>query len=146
MTGVYVVAAATVLAVVFGLYRALTDGRVRGARRRDAGLRLGAEQLGEALGGSATFVQFSSAVCAPCRATKRLLADVVKDEPSVAHVELDAETRLDLVEKLNITRTPTVVLLDKDGVVKHRIVGTPRKHHVLHLLHEVLGRPATSNA
>jgi thiol-disulfide isomerase/thioredoxin len=138
MTGLYVVAAATLLAVAFGLYRALTDGRIRGARRRDARVRLGAEQLGEDLGTDATFVQFSSAVCAPCRATRRLLTDVVKDTPSVAHVEVDAETRLDLVESLNITRTPTVVLLDRDGVVRHRIVGTPRKPHLLDALHQVL--------
>jgi thiol-disulfide isomerase/thioredoxin len=138
VTGLYVVVAATVLAVVFGIYRALTDGRIRGARRRDAGVRLLAEQLGEDLGSAATFVQFSSAVCAPCRATRRLLTEVVKDTPSVSHVEVDAETRLDLVETFNITRTPTVVLLDKNGVVRHRIVGTPRKPHVLDALHEVL--------
>jgi len=138
MTGLYVVVAATFLAVVFGIYRAVTDGRIRGARRGDAGVRLLAEQLGEDLGSAATFVQFSSAVCAPCRVTARLLTDVVKDTPSVSHVEVDAETRLDLVEQFNITRTPTVVLLDKDGVVRHRIVGTPRKPHVLDALQQVL--------
>ena len=42
MTGFYVAAVAVVVSVVFGLYRALTDGRIRGARRRDAGLLLGA--------------------------------------------------------------------------------------------------------
>jgi thiol-disulfide isomerase/thioredoxin len=138
MTGLYVVAAATLLTVVLGLYRALTDGWIRGARRRDGGVRLGAEQLGKELGGSATFVQFSSAVCARCRATARLLTDVVRDTPSVAHVEVDAETRLDLVEQLNITRTPTVVLLDKHGVIRHRIVGAPRKPDLLGALRDVL--------
>jgi thiol-disulfide isomerase/thioredoxin len=138
MTGMYVVAAATLLAVAFGIYRARTDGRIRGARRRDAGVRLGSEQLGEELGSSATFVQFSSAVCAPCRVTARLLTDVVKDAPAVAHIEVDAETRLDLAEQLNITRTPTVVLLDRDGVIRHRIVGAPRKPELLDALHEVL--------
>ena len=138
MTGLYVVVAATLLAVGFGIYRTLTDGRVRGARRRDADVRLGAEQLGEQMGSSATFVQFSSAVCAPCRATARLLTDVVKDASDITHIEVDAETRLDLVEQLNITRTPTVVLLDRDGVIRHRIVGAPRKPELLDALHEVL--------
>jgi thiol-disulfide isomerase/thioredoxin len=138
MTGLYVVAVATLLAVAFGLYRAVTDGRIRGARRRDGGVRLGADLLGEALGSSATFVQFSSAVCAPCRATHRMLTDVVKDTPAVAHIEVDAETRLDLVESLNITRTPTVVLLDKHGVVRHRMVGLPRKPLLLDALHQVI--------
>jgi hypothetical protein len=137
VTGLYVVAASAALAVAFGLYRALTDGRIRGARRRDQGIRLDAVQLGGELGSAATFVQFSSAVCAPCRATRRLLSDVVSGEPSVAHIEVDAEIRLDLVEQLNITRTPTVVLLDKDGLVRHRMVGAAHKHHVLHALHQV---------
>jgi thiol-disulfide isomerase/thioredoxin len=138
MTGLYVVAGATLLAVAFGIYRARADGRIRRARRRDAGVRLGAEQLGEELGSAATFVQFSSAVCAPCRATARLLTDVVEDQLSLAHIEVDAETRLDLVRQLNITRTPTVVLLDRDGVIRHRIVGAPRKPELLDALHEVL--------
>ena len=138
MTGFYVAAVAVVVSVAFGLYRALTDGRIRGARRRDADVRLGAEQLGQELGSSATFVQFSSVVCAPCRTASRLLTDVVRDTPAVAHIEVDAETRLDLVEQLNITRTPTVVLLDKHGVIRHRIVGAPRKPDLLGALHEVL--------
>jgi thiol-disulfide isomerase/thioredoxin len=138
MTGFIVLAIAVAVSVAFGLYRLLTDGRIRGARRRDAGLRLGAQELGQELGSSATFVQFSSAVCAPCRTASRLLTDVVRDAPAVAHIEVDAETRLDLVEQLNITRTPTVVLLDQHGVVRHRIVGAPRKPDLLHALHQVL--------
>ena len=138
MTGFYVAAVAVVVSVAFGLYRALTDGRIRGARRHDADVRLGAEQLGQELGSSATFVQFSSTVCAPCRTASRLLTDVVRDTPAVAHIEVDAETRLDLVEQLNITRTPTLVLLDRHGVIRHRIVGAPRKPDLLGALHEVL--------
>ena len=140
MTGLYVVLAATVLAVVFGVYRRVTDGRPRAAQ--DESVRLDAGQLGRELGTSATFVQFSSAVCAPCRATHRVLSNITADEAGVVHVDVDAESRLDLVEQYGITRTPTVLLLDRAGVVRHRIVGAARAPEVLEALEGGAGRRA----
>lgn len=142
MTGILVVAAAVVLSVAFGVYRAVTDGRVRRTRQAGSVPRLDAAQLGEALGSDATFVQFSSAVCAPCRVTHRVLSGITADDDGVAHVEIDAETRLDLVKEFDIVRTPTVLLLDADGVVRHRIVGAPRKPDVVLALQEVASRAA----
>lgn len=139
MTGVYVVVAALVLSVAFGLYRRATDGRVRSARGKD---QLDETLLGAELGPSATFVQFSSEVCAPCRATQRVLSGIADDDPRVAHVELDAAERLDLVQRYGITRTPTVLLLDSAGVVRHKIVGAVRKPEALLALEEVAGRAA----
>ncbi|MGC3953332.1 MAG: thioredoxin family protein [Propionicimonas sp.] len=126
MTGVWIVLAVVVLVLAFGGYRRLTDGRVRAVTRPEVP-RLDAAQLGSELGSQATFVQFSSAVCAPCRSTHRLLTDLVAEEPAIAHIDLDAETRLDLVERFGVARTPTVLVLDAAGVVRHRIVGAPRK-------------------
>jgi thioredoxin-like negative regulator of GroEL len=138
MTGVWILLGAVVLALAFGGYRKLTDGKAR-AVRGDAAPQLGASRLGEELGTEATFVQFSSAVCAPCRATHRVLADVTAGDPTLTHVDIDAETRLDLVEEFGITRTPTVLLLDAGGVVRGRIVGATRKADVLHALKQVAG-------
>lgn len=142
MTGIYVVAAAVALSLAFGVYRAVTDGSVRRTRRDDAVARLDAAQLGEPLGSDATLVQFSSAVCAPCRTTHRVLSAITADDDGLAHVEIDAETRLDLVKEFGISRTPTVLLLDADGVVRHRIVGAPRRPDVVLALQEVASRPA----
>jgi thiol-disulfide isomerase/thioredoxin len=142
MTGIFVVAAAVVLSVAFGIYRAVTDGRVRRTRPAESVARFDEGRLGEPLGSEATFVQFSSAVCAPCRATHRVLSGITADVDSLAHVEIDAESRLDLVKEFNISRTPTVLLLDADGVVRHRIVGAPRKPDVVLALQEVASRPA----
>ena len=61
MTGVYVVVAALVLAIAFGLYRRATDGRVRTAAGTD---RLDASLLGADLGSEVTFVQFSTVALA----------------------------------------------------------------------------------
>ncbi len=51
--------------------------------------------------------------------------------PGVTHVEIDAEARLDLVRRLGVERTPTVLVLDADGRVVRRAVGQPRKADVI---------------
>ncbi|WNB84873.1 thioredoxin family protein [Cellulomonas sp. ATA003] len=87
--------------------------------------RLTADDLGAALGPRATLVQFSSTFCAPCRATRRVLERVVGTEDGVAHVELDVADRTDLGERFAVTTTPTVLVLDRDGVVVRRASGAP---------------------
>lgn len=90
-----------------------------------------AAELGAELGERATLVQFSSAFCQPCRATRRTLADVVGMVDGVVHVELDAEERLELVRDLGILRTPTVLVLDATGRIVRRAAGAPRKADVI---------------
>ncbi len=107
-------------------------------RGRDGDKRLGAAELGEELGGRATLVQFSSAFCAPCRATRRVLADVAAMVPGVAHVEIDAEEHLDLVRRFDILKTPTVLVLDADGRIVRRATGQPRKADVIAALGEAV--------
>ncbi|MEV6263481.1 thioredoxin family protein [Streptomyces sp. NPDC051784] len=92
---------------------------------------LDAAQLGAELGDRATLVQFSSAFCQPCRATRRTLAEVAAMVEGVAHVEIDAEARLALVRALGISRTPTVLVLDAGGRVVRRAAGQPRRADVL---------------
>ncbi|WP_374199981.1 thioredoxin family protein [Kitasatospora sp. SUK 42] len=98
---------------------------------RDGAVRLSAAELGGPLGERATLVQFSTAFCQPCRATRRVLAEVAEMVDGVAHVEVDAEARLELVRRLEILRTPTVLVLDADGRVVRRAAGTPRKVDVI---------------
>ncbi len=141
MTGVWILLGAVVLALAFGGYRKLTDGKARTVRT-DVAPRLVASRLGVELGTTATFVQFSSSVCAPCRATHRVLTDVTSVYSTLTHIDVDAETRLDLVEEFGITRTPTVLLLDAGGVVRSRIVGAARKQDVLDAVNQVAGRTA----
>ena len=94
------------------------------------------------LGERATLVQFSSAFCAPCRATRRVLAEVAALVPGVAHVEIDAEARLDLVRSLGIVKTPTVLVLDAAGRIVRRATGQPRKADVIAALGEAVRGPA----
>ncbi|WP_432058846.1 TlpA family protein disulfide reductase [Streptomyces sp. bgisy022] len=96
-------------------------------------------ELGARLGGRATLVQFSSAFCAPCRATRRILAEVAGMVPGVTHVEIDAEAHLDLVRRLEIVRTPTVLVLDAEGREVRRAAGQPRTADVIAALGEAVG-------
>lgn len=107
-------------------------------RGRDGDKRLDAAELGEGLGERATLVQFSSAFCAPCRATRRVLAEVAAMVPGVAHVEIDAEEHLDLVRRLDILKTPTVLVLDADGRIVRRASGQPRRADVIAALGEAV--------
>lgn len=90
--------------------------------------------LGEAPGARATLVQFSSAFCAPCRATRQVLGGVAGAVEGVRHVEVDAESHLDLVRELGILRTPTTLVLDGAGREAFRAVGPPRREAVLRAL------------
>ncbi|MFF2329868.1 MULTISPECIES: TlpA family protein disulfide reductase [unclassified Streptomyces] len=99
---------------------------------------LDAAQLGVELGERATLVQFSSAFCQPCRATRRTLVEVARMVDGVAHVEIDAEAHLTLVRALEISRTPTVLVLDATGRIVRRAVGQPRTVDVVAALGQAI--------
>jgi thiol-disulfide isomerase/thioredoxin len=129
MTGLIVCLAVLAAATAYGLVHRRRNGRVRVAG--DADERLTASDLGEPLGERATLVQFSTAFCAPCRATRRVLDEVAGMVEGVRHVEVDAEAHLDLVRRMNVLKTPTVLVLDAQGAVVRRAAGQPRKADVI---------------
>jgi thiol-disulfide isomerase/thioredoxin len=98
-----------------------------------------AGDLGAPLGERATLVQFSTAFCQPCRATRRVLEEVSRTVPGVAHIEVDAESNLDLVRRLDVRRTPTVLVLDAQGGIVRRASGQPRRADVIAALGEAVG-------
>jgi len=159
-TGAWIVVAAVVLALAFGLWRLATDGRFRGTHavrtppapydtRGDSLVeegapapvtRSGAELVaaaGQQLGERATLLQFSSAFCAPCRATRRVLGEVIGLVDGVAHVEIDAEHHLEATRTLGILRTPTTIVLDAAGAEVTRATGAPTRDQVLTALARV---------
>jgi thiol-disulfide isomerase/thioredoxin len=157
------------IALVAALAFALAAGivwRQRNGRMRDVGLRDGAgrpgedvtlsaagaaedpavadrwltsAELGRSLGERATLVQFSSAFCAPCRATRRILTHVAGMVDGVEYIEVDAEAKLDLVRRLNVLRTPTVLVTDGSGRIVKRASGQPRKPDVIAAVGQAVG-------
>ncbi len=98
--------------------------------------------LGGPLGPRATLVQFSTPFCAPCRPTRQILGQVAGMVDGVTHVDVDAAERLDLVRRLRINSTPTVLVLDPDGAIIKRPAGLPPKADVIPALASVIERPA----
>ena len=146
--GLIALVAALAVAVAVGLAWQRTNGRIRGVHGSAdtpgtpegqaaggaaaiTGPVLTSVELGLPLGQRATLVQFSTAFCAPCRATRRILAEVAGMVDGVEHVEIDAESHLDLVRRLDIRRTPTVLVVGPDGRVAKRASGQPRKADVI---------------
>ena len=110
------------------------------------GLVLTEAQLGRPLGSRATLVQLSTAFWAPCRPTRRILADVADKEDGVTHVDIDAEANLALVRGLAIHSTPTVLVLGADGTILRRGTGQPRKVDLIAALGAATSGAATSGA
>lgn len=144
--GAWTAIAAVVVALVFGLYRAATDGRFRGTHRLPPNAStpdpeeppvaepvsiLDGTRWESEVGDRATLLQFSSAFCAPCRSTRRVLDEVAATTAGVAHIEVDAEQHLDVVRRLGILRTPTTLVLDSAGREVGRAQGAARKDQVL---------------
>ena len=120
-----------ILSTVFGLWFRKTRGQIKSGRRK---LEISAEEIGEKLGARLTLLQFSSAFCSACRTTKLLLNSLTRDIPDVKHLEIDAESRLELARKLNILSTPTTIILNASGQEVGRAVGVPKREQVLNLL------------
>jgi len=81
----------------------------------------------EELGNVGTLVQFSTAFCSSCRSNKLMLNELVKKYPGMKFKELDAESNLAAINKLNVTATPTVFLLNKTGKSVGKFSGPIKK-------------------
>ena len=123
--GAAVLVAALVATAVAAWWLRRNDGRVRspGAEEGDVSTfdRLGV-RAGEA---DLTVVQFSTAFCGPCRATKARLQQLQATRPGLAVVQVDAESHLDEVRELDVRRTPTLFDLDRGGRLIGRSSGAP---------------------
>lgn len=118
------------LASGYGFWYRSTRGKVKGSSRASSdGIDIAS--LGGELGSEGTLVQFSSAFCTPCRMTRTLITDVIADMPGVRHIDVDAESHLEMVRKLDIRSTPTTLFLDKDGVERGRAVGAPKRSQLI---------------
>ena len=116
------------LASAYGFWYQRSRGKVKVKSTKQPAI--SAADIGSELGSRVTLVQFSSAFCTPCRATRALLTDITADLDDVKHVDIDAEKNLDLVRRLDIRSTPTTLVLDRSGVEVGRAVGAPKRAEV----------------
>ena len=114
------------LATGIGMRLKATQGRFK----QKKGLQISSSEIGTSLGERATVVQFSTSFCSSCRAAKVLISDVVSKRSDVKYVEIDAESNLELVRRLDIRSTPTTLFLDKKGFEIARAVGAPKRDQI----------------
>jgi thiol-disulfide isomerase/thioredoxin len=133
VTGVIVLGLALVVAGVAAWWLRTRDGAVRTteAGGGDMAERSPEVEVLRSLGvrpedADLTVVQFATAFCAPCRATKARLAQLQTTHPGLAAVHVDAESQLDAVRALDVRRTPTLFYLDRAGALLGRSSGAPR--------------------
>lgn len=137
-SGGYVLLAVLVLSAAFGIYRKLSDGKLRG------GIVPPLQGLTEHLHldhdhpPQVTFLQFSSEFCQPCRVTNKVLEEVTNSFPAICHIELDVVEHMDLVKTYGITRTPTTLIIDKAGTVHFRATGVPKKSELISAVTELV--------
>ena len=108
--------------------------RRAGVIKRKKRLRLSPAELGSDYGDRATIVQFSTTFCSSCRAAKALISDVVKDQSDISYLEVDAESNLDLVRRVDIRSTPTTLFLDKHGFEIARATGAPKRDQLIKVI------------
>ncbi|MFI2102243.1 thioredoxin family protein [Isoptericola sp. NPDC019693] len=136
-TQLVVLGVLVLLTAVLGAVWRSRQGRVR-ATPAGPGPGVDWAARGVTLGERATFVQLSAEVCAPCRATARVLRGLAEREDGVVHHELDVEDHLDLVRELGVLKTPTVLVLDGAGVQTARSSGGMSPAQARHALDTAL--------
>ena len=109
--------------LIFGFWYRSKNGVIRKKRR----LHIGEAEFGGTYGKRVTILQFSTTFCSQCRAAKALISDVVKDEKDISYLEIDAESNLALVRKVDVRSTPTTIFLDKGGYEIARATGAPKR-------------------
>ena len=137
MSGIGLVVVLAALAVTAGLawWLRTRDGAVRTSGAAVAAPNPAFQRLGvDPAGADLTVVQFSTAFCGPCRATKARLQQLQATRPGLAVVHVDAESHLDEVRELDVRRTPTLFYLGRDGQLIGRSSGAPRPEELAALV------------
>jgi thioredoxin-like negative regulator of GroEL len=132
MKSLLIIVATLIVATVIGVATKRNQGRFK--VKHNFHPLVSARDIGASLGDRATVLQFSSAFCSPCRATRMTLEHVVPEFSGIAYIEVDAESHLDLVRRLHINQTPTTIFLDAQGQEVGRAVGAPKRSQVVAVL------------
>ena len=140
-------------AAVLAAVLVLTSGAAWWLRTRDGAVRAPGQGGGDVAGPLAvlgrlgvrpqdadlTVVQFSTAFCAPCRATRARLTQLQATRPGLGYVDVDAEKELAAVRELDVRRTPTLFYLRRDGSLLGRSSGAPRPEELTALVDAHVG-------
>nr|AAA62983.1 thiX [Mycobacterium leprae] len=85
-----------------------------------------------------TIVHFSAPWCGPCDRVRRVVYQVCKDLPDVAHIEIDLDTNPAAVRRFSVLSLPTTLIFDTDGQQRYRTSGVPKAFDLLSTLEPLL--------
>lgn len=124
----------------FALWWRRREGRIVEAHgvfdRRDLGI--GAREAP-----CATVVEFYGEGCAPCVTVENRLEKIAREVCDMRVIKLDAGERLDLADRYNVRRVPTIFVTDPDLRIVWRASGVPSEDAIVKALlgPEWAGRP-----
>ena len=103
----------------------------KGVIRKGKRLQITQQEIAGSYGDRLTILQFSTTFCSECRTAKAIVKDVVKDSKDITYVEVDAESNLDLVRRVDIRSTPTTIFLDSKGFEIARAKSAPKRDQLI---------------
>ena len=109
----------------------LTLRAKKGVIKKVSRLKISEGEFDGKYGSRLTILQFSTTFCSECRTAKAIVKDVVKDSKDITYVEVDAESNLDLVRRVDIRSTPTTIFLDSKGFEIARAKGAPKRDQLI---------------
>ena len=109
----------------------LTLRAKKGVIKKGSRLKISEDEFDGKYGIRLTILQFSTTFCSECRTAKAIVKDVVKDFKDITYVEVDAESNLDLVRRVDIRSTPTTIFLDSKGFEIARAKGAPKRDQLI---------------
>ncbi len=109
----------------------LTLRAKKGVIKKGSRLKISEVEFAGKYGSRLTILQFSTTFCSECRTAKAIVKDVVKDSKDITYVEVDAESNLDLVRRVDIRSTPTTIFLDSKGFEIARAKGAPKRDQLI---------------
>ena len=115
------------ICLIIGISWRINLGKIKSKVR----LSISESELGVELGKLGTVVVFTTTFCSECRTTKAIVKDVVKGYKEVTYVEVDAESNLDLVRRVDVRSTPTTIFLNSKGFEIARAKGAPKRDQLI---------------
>ena len=112
----------------------LTLRAKKGVIKKGSRLKISEGEFSGKYGSRLTILQFSTTFCSECRTAKAIVKDVVKDFKDIAYLEVDAESNLELVRRVDIRSTPTTIFLDSKGFEIARAKGAPKRDQLVKVI------------
>ena len=103
----------------------------KGVIKKGGKLKVSEGEFGRKYGSRLTILQFSTTFCSECRTAKAIVQDVVKPYKDITYIEVDAESNLDLVRRVDVRSTPTTIFLDSKGFEVARAKGAPKRDQLI---------------